>query len=435
MRPSAIVVGSGAGGAAAAKELQGRFDVTVLEAGREFKPFTTGLAVPERLKRWGLLFDERHIRLLFPAMKVQRASGGMVLVRGLGTGGTTTLATGNALRLDGDLRALGIELDEEFDELGREVPVSTSHMAHWNTATRRLFGVFEEMGLEPRPLPKMRRRETCSNCGRCVLGCPSGAKWDSRELLREAVRRGARVVTGCPVREVVLEDGRAAGVIARLGGRRRRFDADVVVLAAGGLGSPAILQSSGLRTEPGLFVDPVLCVAARWAGARQDREIPMPFVADKGRYILSPYFDYLSYFFNSGWTPAAGDIVSLMIKLADTRSGTVGRNAIEKELTAPDTAALGAAVEACAEVLGRLGIGKGEMFFGTLNAGHPGGMLPLTKDDAETLRPRGLPENLYVADATLLPESLGKPPILTIMALAKKVAKAIRGQFGLSRTD
>ncbi len=51
------------------------------------------------------------------------------------------------------------------------------------------------------------------------------------------------------------------------------------------------------------------------------------------------------------------------------------------------------------------------MFFGTLNAGHPGGMLPLTGEDAKTLRPSRLPENLFLADATLLPESLGNPPI------------------------
>ena len=198
---TAIVVGSGAGGATVAKELQGRFDVLVLEAGREFRPLTMNLAIPERLKRLGLLFDERPIRLLFPAMKVQKTARGMVLVRGIGTGGTTTLATANALRLDRSLRALGVDLDEEFAELGREVPVSTAHRARWNETTRRLFSVFEDMGLEPLPMPKMRRRETCGNCGRCVLGCPSGAKWDSREFLRTALDRGARLATGCRVTE------------------------------------------------------------------------------------------------------------------------------------------------------------------------------------------------------------------------------------------
>jgi choline dehydrogenase-like flavoprotein len=34
-----------------------------------------------------------------------------------------------------------------------------------------------------------------------------------------------------------------------------------------------------------------------------------------------------------------------------------------------------------------------------------------------------LPDNLYVADASLFPESLGNPPILTIMAMAKRVAR------------
>ena len=422
---TAIVVGSGAGGATIAKELQGRFDVLVLEAGREFRPLALNLRIPERLKRLGLLFDERHIRLLLPSMRIRKTAEGMVLVRGIGTGGTTTMATGNALRLDPGLKAIGIDLDEEFSELGREVPVSTAHQARWNGTTRRLFTVFEEMGLEPRPMPKMRRRESCSNCGRCVLGCPSGAKWDSREFLRDAMERGARLITDCRVREVVLENGRAVGVAARVGTRRKFFPADVVVLAAGGFGTPVILQNSGIPCEPGLFVDPVLCVAAPWDNALQNREVPMPFAADKGRFILSPYFDYLSYFFNKEWPPGAGNILSIMVKLADTPSGTVTDDRVEKALTPEDTEALRSAVDMCVEILGRMGVEKRDMFFGTLNAGHPGGMLPLTSDDAKTLRPRRLPENLFLADATLFPESLGKPPILTIMALAKKVAKAI----------
>jgi choline dehydrogenase-like flavoprotein len=57
-------------------------------------------------------------------------------------------------------------------------------------------------------------------------------------------------------------------------------------------------------------------------------------------------------------------------------------------------------------------------------AGHPGGMLPLTAAEAASLHPARLPTNLYVADASLLPRSLGNPPILTLLALAKKVARA-----------
>jgi choline dehydrogenase-like flavoprotein len=50
-------------------------------------------------------------------------------------------------------------------------------------------------------------------------------------------------------------------------------------------------------------------------------------------------------------------------------------------------------------------------------------MLPLTAAEAETLHSERLPENVYVADASLFPRSLGNPPILTILALARRVAR------------
>ena len=69
------------------------------------------------------------------------------------------------------------------------------------------------------------------------------------------------------------------------------------------------------------------------------------------------------------------------------------------------------------------------MFLGTINAGHPGGMLPLTEREAESLHNKNLPENLYIADATLFPCSLGNPPILTIMAIAKRVSRIISDKY------
>ena len=52
-------------------------------------------------------------------------------------------------------------------------------------------------------------------------------------------------------------------------------------------------------------------------------------------------------------------------------------------------------------------------------------MLPLTEAARETMHDPRLPENLYVADATILPKAMGNPPILTIMALAKKMASML----------
>ena len=425
----AIIVGSGAAGAVAAAELQGSFEVTVLERGAEFRPCRIGLRTAEKLKRLGVLRDERTIRWLFRAMRVSRTDGRMVLVRGSATGGSTTLATASALRLDSGLRALGVDLDREFEELGREIPVTTAHRSRWREANRTIFDACRESGLDPWPMPKMSDPSRCVGCGRCILGCPTGAKWDARRLLDKARTRGARVVTRCRVKRVTGGPDRVSGVLAWVGGRPRVFPADLVVLAAGGFATPAILERSGLRSGRGLFVDPVLCLAAEWPGARLDADVPMPFAVRGEGFIISPYFDFLSYFFNPRWKPKPQDTVSLMVKLADESRGGVTAKLIRKPLTAADRARLAEGLRLCAEILARLGIRKERTFLGTLNAGHPGGTLPLTAAEAGSLHNPALPANLYVADSTLLPRSLGSPPSLTIMALARKVSRAAASRF------
>ena len=157
----------------------------------------------------------------------------------------------------------------------------------------------------------------------------------------------------------------------------------------------------------------------------------MPFFVEGDGYMISPYFDYLSFFFDRSWKRPRHDIVSLMIKLADTEAGSVsGRNRVTKNLNAGDKRRLGVATESCIEILARFGARRDSVFLGTLNAGHPGGMLPLTGREREHLHADGLPANLYVADASLLPRSLGKPPILTIMALARRVSGLCVERFG-----
>ncbi len=418
----AIVVGSGAGGATAAKELQGKFEVTVLEAGKEFRPLSLSLPTMERLKRIGLLFDEREIQLIFPAMQIRKTED-MILVNGIGLGGTTTLCTGNAVRMDQDLRASGINLDAEFEEIYQEIPITTEHQKRWHKHTRRLFEICQEMGLNPRPTPKMGNYDRCISCGRCVFGCPQGAKWDSRRFLEMAQQKGAQVITGCKVERVVIEDGRATGVWAKEGWARRFYPADLVILAAGGLATPVILQNSGIPCEPRLFVDPVLCVATEWSNALQCKEIEMPFIVRQKHFILSPYFDYLSFFFNKAWKYPARDTLGIMIKLADSNVGSISKRELTKTLTGEDKQRLSEGVEICTEMLLRFGAERDSIFLGTINAGHPGGMLPLTEQEAGSFHHSRLPANLYVADATLLPRSLGNPPILTIIAMAKRVSK------------
>ena len=398
------------------------FNVTLLEAGRDFRPFTANMETLEPARRAGMLFDERMIELLFPQMRVDKAQDGMAHVRGCAVGGTTTLATGNAVRYDRYLADLGIGLDEEFAELEREVPQTTEHRAGWSELTERLFATFEELGLDPQVTPKfMEDPSRCVACGKCVLGCRFGAKWTADKLIEGL--ENVELVRNAPVSRVLVEDDRVTGVVAGHGPIARTYAADLVVLAAGGLGTPCILDASGFSTSPTLFVDPVLCIAAPWDGAGLDRQLPMPFVSQQQDYILSPYFDWLSFYFNKGWRMPSGNIMSIMIKMADTSAGSYDGRHLDKPLADADYEVLARAIDQVYEVFAALGVPAERTFYGTLNAGHPGGCYPLTRDEAATLHHDSLPNNLYLADASLFPRSIGNPPILTIMALAKKVAR------------
>lgn len=420
---TAIVVGSGPGGCMAAKELAAcGLDVTVLEAGRAFKPFAWNLDRLEPVRRAGLFFDERMISLLFPEMRIDKAQDGLVHVIGRAVGGTSTLATGNALRYDRYVVELGINLDAEFAELESEVPQTTDHRSGWSELTERLFSAFEDLGLDPQVTPKfMEDPSRCVQCGMCVLGCKYGAKWTADKLI--VGMDGVHVVEDATVKEVVIENGRATGVVARIGGKTELMSADVVVLAAGGLGTPVVLAASGIPASPTLFVDPVLCVAARVPGAGLERQLPMPFVSEQPDYILSPYFDWLSFYFNKSWRMPHGDIMSLMIKMADASIGSYDGRHLDKPLIDSDWETIARAVDQCYDVFEAVGVPREKTFYGTLNAGHPGGCFPLTEAEAETLHHDVLPGNLYIADASLLPRSMGNPPILTIMALAKRVGR------------
>ncbi len=113
----------------------------------------------------------------------------------------------------------------------------------------------------------------------------------------------------------------------------------------------------------------------------------------------------------------------MIIKLADQEVGSTDGRRIDKTMTTADYDKMKEAIELSREILVRMGVPRKQHFLGTLNAGHPGGMLPLTEAQKDTLHNPLLPDNLYVADATILPKSMGNPPILTIMALAKKMAE------------
>jgi choline dehydrogenase-like flavoprotein len=142
----------------------------------------------------------------------------------------------------------------------------------------------EALGLEHRPI---RRNVTaCRGLGRCLQGCPEGAKASvDRTLLSDAEGHGAIVISSAEVSAILTSRGRAVGVLATaVGGGAVRVDADrAVVLAASAVQTPGLLLANGLHQGPvgrhfqahpgvsmtGRFPEPV----RMWEGASQGHEV------------------------------------------------------------------------------------------------------------------------------------------------------------------
>lgn len=423
----AIVVGTGAGGATAARKLASAgFEVIILEAGKEFKPFRQLLRVAAPLRRFGLLGNERNFTRLFPPMDIMRSANDLILVRGLTTGGSTVLSCGNMVRAEHGLKEIGLDLTPEFEEIEKNIRITEFPRKRWQPVTENMFEAAEKLGLKPKATPKAVDSIKCVSCGLCELGCTTGARWDSRSFLDDAFKKGAILHTSSPVEKVIIENGQVRGVIVKSGGKYRTIKADVVVLAAGGIGTAQILKASGLSAKDNLWVDIVLTLGGVLKGANQIKEPPMVWYTKHENYILSPYLDILSHWFHKPWRSVSiDDRVGIMVKLADIEEGAVFENGkVQKTIKKEDHLRLDEAIGEAKKIMEAAGV-SGPYINGVHNGGHLGGTVPLTKDDVDSMKPSWLPDGLWVADLSLAPRSQGLPTILLTAAMALKVTKKI----------
>jgi len=423
----AIVVGSGAGGGTAALELALKgYDVVILEAGKPFKPFTRHLTMVEPLRRIGLLGDEKTIHRIFPHMNLTHSSEELVLVRGITTGGSTVISCGNMVRADQGLKEIGLDLTPEFEELEKKIDIQPVPMKRWRPLTRKMYESAQNLGLDPTPTPKAVELHKCNSCGLCEMGCSTGARWDSSQFLDEAVQMGAVLHTSSPVEKVLVENKRVTGVLVRSRSSTRMIKGDIVVIAAGGVGTAQILKPSGIGSEDKLWVDIVLTLGGVFKGAKQLNEPPMTWYTKHEDYILSPYLDILSHYFHKPWRNVSlEDRVGIMVKLADTEDGTVLSNGtIQKVLSEIDESKIDIAATHAQEIMEDSGV-SGPFVKGIYNGGHLGGTVPLKKEDIQSMKPSKLPEGLWVADLSLAPRSQGLPTIMLTSALAMRVCKII----------
>lgn len=112
-----------------------------------------------------------------------------------------------------------------------------------------------------------------------------------------------------------------------------------------------------------------------------------------------------------------------MVKIGDENQGEVRNDGnLVKYLTKKDFRTLSDGVQVALEILEEAGVKPSSIVSTNPRGAHPGGTARIggfvRAPELETEI-----EGLFIADASLLPESTGGPPILTIMALAKRIAR------------
>ena len=420
-----LIIGSGAGGATIAKELaENGKKVTIIEKGGFHK-----LGTPWRALKFysgGILrpgeFSEEKTELLRTIM----------------VGGSTMVTLGNGVRaLQNKFNELGVDLEKEFSEAEKELGVMNTPEGFFGPRTRILRDASLKLGYEVKPMPKFIDFNKCRMCGACVTGCKYGAKWTALNPLTKARRAGAKLIKNTTVEKIVHQRGEVKGVQIRDSSGTRELKADKVILAAGGLGSPRILQNSGLDAGDGLFADLFVITYGLSNNGRMREELGMATVIDEFHdedgFIISPIIDLkldmLLYLppMRKMIAFKRDRLLGLMTKIADDSSGKVHPGGkIEKPVTCNDLKKLEKGIEISKEILHQAGVKPGSVFVTRVRGAHLGGTAAMGR----TVNKEFATEvsGLYVCEASIFPSAPGNPPVLTLVALAKKLSSKLTAE-------
>ena len=483
-----VVVGSGAGGAVVATTLaEAGLDVIVLEEGPHLPPQAHGALRPSESVRH--FWRDAAMTLAIglgdsPSINVTagRGVGGSSVL----TGGVCFRAHDpvlDAWSKEG-LPELGPrEMDRWYSQVERDVHVETVPESMRSKSTRLFAAGGEKLGV---PFHSMRRNTTgCNGCGRCNFGCPHQAKMSvDIAYLPRAVRAGARIVSDCLVDRVQVEGAKAVGVAGRLlDGPKGKPGSSVmvrarhVVVSAGAMYTPLLLRRSGigLRSRAlgrNLTLHPSFRVIARfdepvrgWEGALQSAYsdhwedegmiLNSVFIPNGVMVATMPGFGKT----HAKWRDMASHLAIFGGMLHDDAGGRVWSNPFGREpfmtyrMSKRDRARIPILLRRMAEIF--FAAGAAEVFLPVFGAE------PITKDQldsfpfesvkgrniecssqhplgschmgaspsASVVDPSGRTwdvPNVWVADGSILPTSLGVNPQLTIMAMAARIAAKMR---------
>ena len=418
-----IIVGSGAGGATLARELSKRGrPVLVLERGKVEQSVGTFADCTR-------YYDANALKI------PKKSKEGVILWRTFMAGGATMAAMGNITRcLENELAAFGLELGEELAEAENDMAVSPLPDGRISAGGLRLREAARLLGHNFQNMTKCIDAERCASCGHCSLGCARGARWSALAYLQEAEQLGAKVLYQARVRRVVQENGRASSVQVDLASGPAELHAETVILAAGGLGTPVILQNSGIpQAGDGLFVD----LLVNTYGVAEDFDImnePQMAQADleyhpERGFMLATQINHprevrLIELGPAGYAMPTHRLAGLMTKIVDEPAGKVyADGSVSKPVTDADWQKLKAGMQISKEILIKAGVPSKSIRHSVPQGAHPGGTAAIGRVVDEHLM-TGV-KNLYVCDASVLPNAPGLPPILILVALAKHLAKQL----------
>ncbi|MDJ0869934.1 MAG: GMC family oxidoreductase [Myxococcota bacterium] len=481
LRADAVVIGTGAGGGPAAAVLaEAGLEVLVLEAG----------------PRLGARDFDGDAGLLARLMTAQVArSSGLELYAGRCVGGSTVVNDALCWRpppevLEAWRREHGLgglteaALAPWVERAWRDVHASPTGRAHLNRNARHLEAGARRLGWSGEAMPRNVRG--CANLGLCNLGCPSDAKQSTLlSYVPRAERAGARVLAPVRAERLEVRGGAVRAVEARwldADGREPvaalRLEAPLVCLAAGVLGTPALLLRSGLDAD-GATGTGIQLHASVYVTARFDEPVH-GFYGPTMAYAVTEFSDVHGHrgpgfmlenvtvapTTTAGSLPGFGDdhaaameslphLARAVVVLRDRTRGRIGLAGeglrIDYDPVAEDLARLRQAVAALAQLY--LEAGAREVFLPVNGArpvrrsadlaaidgldfsphalsliygvhlfgGAAMGARPGASTCDETGRVHGL-RGLYVTDAAALPSNTGANPQITIMANALRVA-------------